>query len=123
MSDDLTRTLSRFTPCATLDRDTIIYQAGRASVPSPLRWKTLCAMLALSQVLTLLFVFVRPERSTPPAPVITPPPPSFVPVPGLTAWRDRLSLDPLAPLAYEIDLFPDDPPLRVSALLNDFPLD
>jgi hypothetical protein len=58
MSEPLAEHLSRFTPEATgLNRDALLFAAGRASVRANRKWKTLASALALSQVLTLLILW------------------------------------------------------------------
>lgn len=66
MSEPLEERLSRFTPDATgLNRDALLFAAGRASVrPSP-RWQALAAVLAASQLLTLVCLW-PPTPSSPP---------------------------------------------------------
>jgi hypothetical protein len=112
MSDALTRLLSRLTPDGGVDRDALMYQAGRASVPSPARWKALAAALALTQAVTLLMLLARPGTLPPVAPRADPPA-----APGYEAWpaARRYPLDPaeFAPPRGEADLVPDDPPMRV----------
>ena len=119
MSDALTRLLRRFTPAGDgLDRDALMYEAGRASVPSPARWKALAALLALGQALTLLLLVAQPApRPAAPAevrpePAITPP---SEPPAGAWTMRQKLLLGEgaLAPMTGDADLVPDEPPLRV----------
>lgn len=66
--------LAKFTPAAGgLDRDAVVFAAGRASVRHGRVWPALAGALALSQVVTLLWLW--PARS--PEPLI---PQSPVPV-------------------------------------------
>src|SRR5262245_26248916 len=68
MSEPLAECLSRFTPNTTgLDRDTLLFAAGRASVRPSRRWQTLAGVLAVSQVLTLVCLWPRaaPPSSIP----------------------------------------------------------
>lgn len=124
MSDPLTRTLSRFTPEGGVDRDTLMYQAGRASVPSPVRWKALAAMLALGQALTLLALLARPDAPEAEAS----PDPTIVPSPAMPAggWMARHGLPEayeLPPLGRETNLVADNPPLRVYTSWTSLPVD
>lgn len=77
MSEDLTRDplvqkLSRFTPSSSsVDRDAMLFAAGRASAPRTAGWKVLVSALALSQTATLAIWFVgrlfeTPQRQTVP---------------------------------------------------------
>lgn len=98
-----------------------MYQAGRASVPSPARWKALAATLALTQALLLLFVIAQPttqqESSS-----------ATEPVPRWTAeepagdWTQRQQLlrtsNELPEITGQTDLVPDEPPLRVFTSLD-----
>jgi hypothetical protein len=55
MSDDpLIRQLSRFTPDGSgLDRDALLFAAGRAAARPSRRWQVLAGALAASQLVTL----------------------------------------------------------------------
>ena len=112
MPNEFLDALKGFTPDGSgLDRDALLFEAGRASVGSPARAWGFVALLALSQALTLGFCLLRlPER--PPA-AVEPPPPSFSPSyrgnPSLL--RDLPEEEPAVPAA---SLLPDDPPLRAS---------
>ena len=65
MSEPFLERLSRFTPDAgKLDRDALLFAAGRSSVRPNRGWKTLAAVLAGTQVLTLGLLWPHP---TPPA--------------------------------------------------------
>jgi hypothetical protein len=128
MSDALTRLLRRFTPeGAGLDRDALMYEAGRASVPSPARWKALAALLALGQALTLLLVAQPAQRPAPPAEVRPEPaisPASAPPAGAWTMWQQQLQGEgALAPMTVDADLVPDEPPLRVYTAWTAPPVD
>jgi hypothetical protein len=71
MSEPLAETLSRFTPNASgLNRDSLLFAAGRASVRPSRSWQVLAGGLAAAQVLTLLCLW---PRTTPvPVPTATP---------------------------------------------------
>src|SRR5262249_5759629 len=52
--DPLVQRLTQLTPSATtIDRDALLFAAGRASAPRTLGWKMLAAALAISQTATL----------------------------------------------------------------------
>ena len=81
MSDDpMLDKLIRFTPAAGgLDRDELLFRAGRASAPSPRWWKRATAALLVAQAVTLglwLGVSDRPQTAVPPtvgpAPAVAP---------------------------------------------------
>lgn len=68
MSESFTERLSRFTPDgAGLDRDALLFAAGKASARPSRRWRILCSALAASQLVTL-GVLCWPTQSLPPAP-------------------------------------------------------
>jgi len=78
MSEPFLERLSRFTPDASgLDRDTLLFLAGRASAPPRRLWMVIAAVLAVSQAATLILLWPRDEppppthRSLPP-PVVVP---------------------------------------------------
>jgi hypothetical protein len=127
MSESLAERLSRFTPGGKLDRDALLFAAGRASARPGRRWRTVAGVLAASQLLTLVFLWPRTPPavpSVPPAPpVIVESPPSLAPVdPGSWTLNRRLlnELDDLPPPAASDSLVPDDPPLRASSPLSAF---
>jgi hypothetical protein len=65
MSDSLAERLSRFTPDATgLDRDALLFAAGRASVRPPRRWQMLAGALAACQLATLVCLWPRTPSPT-----------------------------------------------------------
>lgn len=71
MSEPFLERLSRFTPDAgALDRDTLLYAAGRASARPNRAWITLAAVLAVTQALSLVLLWPRPAP-----PVVQQPPP------------------------------------------------
>src|SRR5580692_104657 len=53
-------TLRSFTPLG-LDRDAVLYAAGRASVPNPRLWKLATAGLAILLLATLMLFLWRPD--------------------------------------------------------------
>jgi hypothetical protein len=69
MSEDVIGKLGRFTPTA-VDRDALLFAAGRASVRPARFWKWATGVLVLSQLVTLgLWLAPKPEPP-PPVPVI-----------------------------------------------------
>jgi hypothetical protein len=62
MSDDqVISRLSRFTPSFGLDRDALLFAAGRASAPASRRWRALAGILAVSQLVVLaMLLWPRP---------------------------------------------------------------
>ncbi len=79
MSEPIVERLSRFTPDAGgLDRDSLLYAAGRASARPNRAWITLAAALGITQTLTLALLWPAPAPPAsyqPPAPVYQPSPP------------------------------------------------
>ena len=58
MSEPFAERLSRFTPDGSgLDRDALLFAAGRASVRHNRRWRVVAGGLAASQLLTLLLLW------------------------------------------------------------------
>ena len=65
MSEPFLERLSRFTPDAGgLDRDALLFAAGRGSARPNRGWMTLATLLASTQALSLVLLWPRP---TPPA--------------------------------------------------------
>ena len=134
MSEPFAERLSRFTPDAgKLDRDALLFAAGRASARPSRRWPALAGALAASQLLTLLFLWPHtphqgadaprsPFATAPPVAVQAPAPPPADP--GSWAMNRRLlnDADDLPPPAASDSYVPDDPPLRAlsvqAALIN-----
>jgi hypothetical protein len=122
MSEPLER-LSRFTPDAGgLDRDGLLYAAGRASARPNRGWITLAAGLALTQTLTLVLLWPRPALPTAQLPLPPAPDESYSPdepeSPGLLSVRDGLlGTDPeRRPEAPRAGTFVEpEPPLRAFA--------
>jgi hypothetical protein len=70
MSEPLAERLSRFTPDATsLDRDALLFAAGRASARPSRLWQTFAGALAAAQLLTLVCLWPRTPASSPPTPL------------------------------------------------------
>jgi hypothetical protein len=60
--DPLTDALARFTPAARLDRDEVLFQAGRASARAGRLWKGAAALLLATNAATLAIWFLTPPR-------------------------------------------------------------
>jgi len=62
MPEPIAERLSRFTPDgAKLDRDALLFAAGRASVRPQRRWAILAGALAAAQALTLVLLWPMPS--------------------------------------------------------------
>ena len=87
MSEPFLERLSRFTPDAGgLDRDSLLYAAGRASVRPNRAWIAVTTALAVTQALTLALVLrpTAPPASPPLSPAVQPP----VTAPPEPTWSD-----------------------------------
>ena len=126
MPGSIEDSLSRFTPSlGDLDRDALLFAAGRASARPDRKWPTLAALLALSQTLTLALCVSgtptppRPEPVAPPvftAPIESPPTIPLI----FRDWRSALEETPYSAPVID-DLIPDEPPLHVSTMRDEFP--
>ena len=87
MPEDVIAKLSQFTPASGLDRDELLFRAGRASVPSPRVWKVAVGLLAVGQLVTAGVWVAWP----PPEPTIVRVPVE-APVPTLIESSDTLPL-------------------------------
>jgi hypothetical protein len=68
-SDPLTERLGRFTPdSGGLDRDALLYAAGRASAHPSRLWPALAGLLGITQVVTLTLLLSRPTSTGSPQP-------------------------------------------------------
>src|SRR5262245_17237478 len=75
MSEPFADRLSRFTPdAAGLDRDALLFAAGRAAARPGRRWMALAAALAVSQALTLATLWPGSPGPAPPPVAETAPP-------------------------------------------------
>jgi hypothetical protein len=129
MSDSLEERLSRFTPDpAGLERDRLLFAAGRASVRPGRRWVAVAGALAASQLLTLVFLWPRsgpPDISHGPlagptvAALPTQPPAPLPPSTLGALYSQMLSGDSdLSPPAPSEAAAPADAPLRLGAALR-----
>ena len=71
MPEDVIETLTAFTP-AKVNRDEMLFAAGKASARTPRIWKIAVVALLLSQSLTLLGWLTWPRTITVDVPVVTP---------------------------------------------------
>jgi hypothetical protein len=135
MSEPILERLSRFTPDAgRLDRDALLFAAGRDSARPNRGWMTLASLLAGTQALSLALMWPHSSpsvgRSTVsiagvPAPSAAPGPPATGASahPGLwSAHRRLLEPDSNDPPVGDITFIESEPPLRAfplpSSLLN-----
>lgn len=124
MSEPLAERLSRFTPeAAGLDRDALLFAAGRASVHPGHRWQALAAVLAASQLLTLVWLWPRTPSSPSETPFIASESFRRDPAPVQASESDPSELRALRQRMLEMDLdytppssdepmAPPEPPLR-----------
>jgi hypothetical protein len=123
MSEPHVERLSRFTPDrGALDRDALLFAAGRASARPNRGWIALSTALAVSQAATLL-LWLSPARVVPVAPspgttpvIVETKPQAAEETNPSTLWaleRRLLDSDSLPPVLAAVDrLAPDGPPLR-----------
>jgi hypothetical protein len=87
MSEPVVERLSRFTPDAGgLDRDALLFAAGRASARPNRIWIALAAALAVSQALTLTLWWLQPA-----------PPVAHLPVPAPSQSAPPMPPEPVTP--------------------------
>lgn len=125
MSEPFLDRLTQFTPDrGRLDRDALIFAAGRGSARPDRRWQTLTGLLAATQALSLVVLIARPGattgQSTAPLAAL---PAWSAPLPSATVsnantgiWSARHSLDELEPEdrpADKLTLIDSEPPLRI----------
>ena len=80
--DPLIASLNRFTPQASpIDRDELLFRAGRASARTPRGWKLAVAALGISQMLLLGWIASTAPTSVAVPVIPAPPPPTVAPVP------------------------------------------
>ncbi|MBN9520197.1 hypothetical protein J0H58_16985 [bacterium] len=73
--------LARFTPAAGPDPADLLFQMGRASAPTRLRWKLAVSGLLLTNALALGWIALRPDPPVPVPEAVTVIVPVPVPVP------------------------------------------
>lgn len=120
MTEPFLEQLSRFTPDSTgLDRDALLFAAGRASVRPARAWKIVTGLLAASQLLTLVLLW--PHREAAPLKEPALPTASLVeplPEPSEEGTLQHLLLagtQELPPPAGVEALAPPEPPLHAFA--------
>ncbi len=132
MSEPFLERLSRFTPNAgTLDRDALLFAAGRASARPNRGWMTMASVLAVTQTLSLAILWPRPSApaagalvlvpvATRPAPPETIGPPGSDSVSNSGMWTARhrlLDLETDERPVGDISFIDSGPPLRPHAPL------
>jgi hypothetical protein len=131
MSESILERLSRFTPDASgLDRDALLFAAGRNSVRPNRIWKTVACLLAATQASLLVLLWPRPTSPTSPstmsiATVVIPqraldhPRPEAFPSPPyvLSARHSLLESDLETPPPADVTFIDQGPPLRAFAPL------
>jgi len=127
MSESFLERLSRFTPDGSaLDRDALLFAAGRVSVRPDRRWMALAGLLATSQLLSLVLLWPRPETHDPgPVAAAVPAPRAERPVPTSEApslWelRDRMiASEGNLPASLPVEgLVPSGAPLRAFGVVS-----
>ncbi len=129
MSEPFLERLSRFTPDAgTLDRDALLFAAGRCSARPDRGWISLASLLAATQVLSLVLLWPHPSSTAPASKLIVaaePPttlPTALAPRPletssGASLWSARHSLpqsDAADRAMANVNFVDSGPPLRAS---------
>ena len=135
MSEAFLERLSRFTPDAGgLNRDELLYAAGRSSARPNRGWMTLASLLAATQALSLVLL-LPPARPLPSGVSVArgipvPEPParekvaSILVRPGVWSARHKLAeLDAEMRPAGDVTLIERGPPLRAFALSRSSQLD
>jgi hypothetical protein len=128
MSEDFLERMSRFTPDAgDLNRDLLLYEAGRRSARPNRGWMTAASLLAASQAVSLVFL-LSPARPLPSGltvvrgiPAAEPPAheqvTSALDHPGVWSARHKLAeLDAEMRPAGDVTLIESGPPLRAFTL-------
>lgn len=120
--DPVTDRLARFTPNpAGLDRDALLFAAGRRSARGSWLWKTLAGVFATTQIVTLLALWPRPQPAgtfvgppvvAPAAESEPPPPPASSPVDMWTAGSRPDVLEE-GPALSTVQFVESQPPLTV----------
>jgi hypothetical protein len=125
MSENILERLSRFTPDAGgLDRDALLFAAGRNSVRPDRGWATLASLLAGTQALSLVLLWPHSSPSigkrtvsiaSVPAPSAAPEPPASGASADPGLWSTRrglLELDSNDRPAGDVTFIDSEPPLR-----------
>lgn len=104
MTPDPAAGLAKFTPAPGPDPADLLYRMGRASAPTPLRWKLAVAALLATNAAAVAWIALRPAPPIPvpvvvPVPVVEPAPPSPPDPNSLAALRGS-DLPPAVPLGH-----------------------
>lgn len=125
--DPVTDRLARFTPSAAgLDRDALLFAAGRRAARASWFWKAAAGLLAASHAVTLVVLWPKPLASVVPeassaAVTLTPepePPPASPPTDVWTAGSRPDVLQQSEPLT-TAQFVPSNPPLTAWSALPD----
>jgi len=123
----MTDRLTRFTPHAPgIDRDAILYAAGRRAARGSWLWKAAAGLLAASQAITLVALWPKPPAAVAPvapaaiSPAPEPPSPSVPPPPDIWTAGSRPDVVQQSEPLTTIQFVQADPPLTVRSGL---PLD
>jgi hypothetical protein len=130
MSEPFIEHLSRFTPDAgRLNRDELLFLAGRRSARPDRRWMSSALLLGATQTLTLVLLWPNPRPNSSGLTVtrvVAPEPPAALEQPALESsatdrlWSARRGLSGSEPengAAGELTLIDSEPPLRAFAPL------
>jgi hypothetical protein len=119
--DPLTDALARFTPAPALDRDALLFEAGRRSARPSRRWPAVAGLLAVSQAVTLVALWPRTPVVVPTPSPTEPPAPAFEipPSPPAELWTAGSSPDVLAspPRPEDGEFVSTGPPLTVRSTI------
>jgi hypothetical protein len=122
MSEPLAERLSRFTPdAAGLDRDVLLFAAGRASIRPNRRWQVVAGALAACQLLTLIGLWPRTPSARISSPIVAVRPSESAAAPalhdpselGVLSERLLASEGNWVPPADDGPMIAPEPPLRV----------
>jgi hypothetical protein len=123
--DPVTDRLSRFAPNgACLDRDAILFAAGRRSARIGRLWPALAGLLAVSQIVTLVLLWPRSSEvtATPPAPAVQSPPQLILPPtsssPDILSVGSRSDVLQKEPTTTSGEFVPAGPTLTVASALR-----
>jgi hypothetical protein len=127
MTPDPLSKLGRFTPQPPrIDRDELLFRAGRSSARVGRGWKAAVAALAVSQAVTIALLVwpdgdpptaARPPVAPSPLPGQEPTAPEYVPLPlhSYGALTRSVEAGELPPVISSGVAFPDRPPLSVAS--------
>ena len=130
MSESIDRIaqLAKFTPSAgMLDRDAMLFAAGKASVRSSRLWPMLAGVLAMSQVATILLLWPKPVQPQVPIEPVTQSKPAesfelpapVSPLPNSILWYRIGENRPVTPSLISGEMVSSSPPIRAGSHLFD----